>query len=78
MDGEVKVEVKAGTQNLDKVKLKGKGVKRVNSSSKGDMYLVYNVITPRKLTRSQKDLLKELDETDLYDEAEFKKINKYL
>ena len=42
------------------------------------MYLVYNVITPRKLTRSQKDLLKELDETDLYDEAEFKKINKYL
>lgn len=78
LDGEVKVEVKAGTQNLDKVKLKGKGVKRVNSSSKGDMYLVYNVIIPRKLTRSQKELLKELDETDLYDEAEFKKINKYL
>lgn len=78
LDGVVKLEVKAGTQNLDKVKLKGKGIKRVNSSSKGDMYVVFNVIIPTKLNRKQKELFKELDDTDLEDESEIKKFKKYV
>ena len=78
LDGTVKLEVKAGTQNLDKVKLKGKGIKRVNSSSKGDMYVVFNVIIPTKLNRKQKELFKDLDNTDLDDEPEIKKFKKYV
>lgn len=78
LDGTVKVEVKAGTQNLDKVKLKGKGVKNVNSSNKGDLYLVYNIIIPTKLDRKQKELFKDLDKTELDNESEFKKFNKYI
>lgn len=78
LDKTVKIEVKPGTQNLDKVKLKGKGVKRVNSSYKGDLYVVYNVVIPTKLNRKQKELFKELEKTDLDDETEFKKFNKFL
>ena len=72
------VEIKAGTQNYTKLKLKGKGIKGVNSKVAGDMYVVVNVIIPTKLTKKQKDLLKELSETDLENESEFKEYKKSL
>ena len=61
-----------------KLKLKGKGVKIPNSLRKGDMYLIIKVIIPTKLDRSQKALVKELNDTDLNNETEIKKFNKYL
>ena len=76
--GTVSVDFKEGIQSGSKLKLKGKGVKVPGSSRKGDMILVVNVVTPTKLDRKQKKLLKELDETDLDKSDEFKKINKYL
>ena len=72
------VEIKPGTQNYTKLKLKGKGIKGVNSNTAGDMYVVVNVIMPTKLNRKQKDLLKELSETDLETESEFKEFKKSL
>ena len=76
--GTVSVDFKEGIQSGSKLKLKGKGVKIPGSSRKGDMFLVINVVTPTKLDRKQKKLLKELDETDLDISDEFKKYNKYL
>ena len=35
--------------------------------SKGDMYIVLDVRVPKKISRSQKSLFEELDETDLTD-----------
>jgi len=78
LDGRVILEIKPGTQNLTKLKLKGKGIKRVNGSSKGDMFVVTNIIIPTKLNRKQKELFKDLDKTDLEDESEIKKFNKYI
>ena len=78
INGTVVVEVKSGTQSGDKVKLRGKGVKRVNSIGKGDMYLVYNVIIPSKLNHTQKDLFKKLDKTELDNAKEFKDFEKYV
>ena len=78
LDGAVILDIKAGTQNLTKLKLKGKGIKKINSSIKGDMYVVTNIIIPTKLNRKQKELIKELSETDLSDETEFKKFKKYI
>ena len=72
------VEIKAGTQNYTKLKLKGKGIKGVNSRTPGDMYVVVNVIIPTKLNKKQKDLLKELAGTDLETESEFKEFKKAL
>lgn len=72
------VEIKPGTQNYTKLKLKGKGVKNPSTSRYGDMYVVINIIMPTKLTRKQKDLLEELRDTNLEDEQEFKDFKKNL
>lgn len=76
--GNVYLEIKPGTQNYTKLKLKGKGIKTPNSLTKGNMYAVINIITPTKLDRKQKKLLQELSETDLEDGVEFKEFKKFL
>jgi len=78
LSGNVYLDIKPGTQNYTKLKLKGKGIKTPNSLMKGNMYAVINIITPTKLDRKQKKLLQELAETDLEDTAEFKEFKKYL
>ena len=54
-----------GTQNLDKYRIKGKGVPYINSNKVGDLYIIIKVVTPTKLDRKQKELFKELSKTDL-------------
>lgn len=76
--GTVKVSVPAGSSSGDKLRLKGKGVSDVNNGRKGDMYIILNVITPKKLSRDQKKLFESLAKTDLDDSKEFDKIKKYL
>lgn len=76
--GNIVLEIKAGTQNYTKLKIKGKGIKTPNSLGKGNMYAVINIITPTKLDRKQKNLLQDLSETDLEDAPEFKNFKKYL
>ena len=78
LDNNVILDIKAGTQNLTKLKLRGKGIKPVNGRFTGDMYAVINVIIPSKLSMKQKKLIKELEETDLTNESEIKKFKKYL
>ena len=62
----------------DKVKLKNKGVKKINALGRGNMYVIYDVYIPDKLTMTQKKLIKELAETKLDDSPIFKNFNKYL
>lgn len=57
----VKVKVKAGTQHGSMLRLRGKGVKYPNRSEHGDLYIVFNVTYPSKLSRKQKQLLEEFD-----------------
>ena len=72
------IEIKPGTQNYTKLKLKGKGIKSVNSKINGDMYVIINILMPSKLTKKQKELLLELAETDLDTDPEFKEFRKSL
>lgn len=76
--GNIILEIKPGTQNYTKLKIKGKGIKSPASSRTGDMYAVINIITPTKLDRKQRKILEELRETNLEDSNEFKTFNKYL
>lgn len=76
--GNVYLEIKAGTQNYSKLKLRGKGIKTPNSKTPGDMYVIVNIITPTKLNRKQKALLEEVLEEGLDDEEAFKEYNKSL
>lgn len=77
INGNVVLDISSGTQNGDKLKLKGKGIPGTSSFSKGDMYVITSIVIPEKLDRHQKELLKELAETKL-DNGEYKKIEKYL
>lgn len=76
--GDVILEIKPGTQNYSKLKLKGKGIKTPNNLLKGNMYVVVNIIIPTKLDRTQKKLFKELMDTDLENEESFKEYKKGL
>ncbi len=78
IDGNVILEIKPGTQNQTKLKLKGKGVKSVNSLRKGDMYVIIDVIIPSKITREQKKLFESLQATDLDNEPEIRRFKQYL
>ena len=63
--GNVKINVTPGTNSGDKQRIKGKGVDNEYRNHKGDMYLVFKVYMPKKLTREQKELIEELSETSL-------------
>lgn len=75
--GNVVIEISAGTQSGEKLKLKGKGVPGTNAFNKGDMYIITKVITPKKLDRKQKALFKDLAKTDI-ETSEYRKLEKYL
>jgi curved DNA-binding protein len=60
-DGKVKLTVKPETQNGTKVKLKGKGFPKYKKEGQfGDLYITYNLKTPRKLSSKEKELFTEL------------------
>ena len=70
--GKVELTIPAGTQNGEKMRLRGKGIENVNTKKKGDMYVITKVIIPEKLTREQKKLFEELSYTDLENSKYFK------
>ena len=76
MDGEVEIKIKEGSQPGEILRIKGKGINNPDSWKKGDFYCILNLVIPTSLSRKQKSLLQELDETDLDDEPEFRKFNK--
>ena len=75
--GNVKLTIDSGANSGDKHRLKGKGVEDLHSGSKGNMYVIINVIIPEKIDKKQKKLFEELDNTNLKT-SEFKKIEDYL
>ena len=74
--GNVKLTISPGTNSGDKERIKGKGVDNKNKHKKGDMYVIYKVYTPKKLSREQKDLIEQLADTDLKTE-EIKDFDKF-
>lgn len=62
IDGsKVKLKIPAGTETGDRVRLKEKGMSKVRSSARGDLYAHAYIHTPKKLTKKQRELLEELD-----------------
>ena len=76
--GPVKLTIPAGSSTNDKLKLKSKGIEKVNTGKKGDMYVLLDVHIPKKLSREQKKLFDDLAKTKLDDSSDFDKIKKYL
>ena len=63
LEGRVKLKIPPETQSGKLFRLRGKGVRSVRTSNKGDLLCRVVVETPVNLTRRQKDLLKELEDS---------------
>jgi molecular chaperone DnaJ len=63
LEGPATIKVPEGTQSGRQFKLRGKGVPHLNEHGKGDLIVEIRVSTPAKLTKVQRELLKELSET---------------
>lgn len=61
--GRVKVTIPEGTQSGHQFRLKGKGMPLMKQSFHGDMYIHVKVETPVKLSKKQKEILKQFDES---------------
>jgi len=77
LDGTIKLTIPAGSQNGDKLRVKGKGVPYLNSTKVGDLYIILNVVIPTKIDKKQKKLFEELRDSELENNDIFKKFKKY-
>ncbi len=60
LDGRVEVKIPAGTQSGQVLSLKGQGMPRLRGGRRGNLYIEIKVVTPKKLTSEQKELLEKL------------------
>ena len=64
LDGKVTYEIPEGTQTGTTFRLRDKGIPYVNNRTRrGDQLVTVVVETPTRLTREQKELLRQLDES---------------
>jgi molecular chaperone DnaJ len=63
LDGPVAVEIKAGTQPGEELRLGGRGMPPLQRGRTGDLRVIVNVTVPRRLTREQRDMLERFAET---------------
>jgi len=60
LDGDLLIKIRPGTQPSTTIRLSGKGVKRLRSSTRGDFYIKLKVMIPDKLTRKGRELVQQL------------------
>jgi len=63
LDGRVKLKIPAETQSGKQFRLRGKGVRSVRGSQVGDLMCRVQVETPVNLTKRQKELLEEFNQS---------------
>jgi molecular chaperone DnaJ len=60
LDGDIAVEVPAGTQPGEIITLRSRGLPPLQRGRTGDLHVHVNVVIPRKLSREQRELLERL------------------
>ncbi|GFP23565.1 molecular chaperone DnaJ, partial [Candidatus Hakubella thermalkaliphila] len=60
IDGLGNVNIKAGAQSGDVLRLRGKGYPRLGSTGRGNMLIRLKVVVPDKLSRAERDLIEKL------------------
>lgn len=56
------IEIPAGAQSGHEIRLRGKGVPRLRGAGRGDLHVILNVIVPTKLSKHERELLRQLGE----------------
>lgn len=60
LDGDIKIQVPAGVQHGEKLRLKGKGVPTGRGATRGDFLATVQISTPTKLSKKAKQLVEDL------------------
>ncbi|UKJ05749.1 molecular chaperone DnaJ [Solitalea lacus] len=63
IDGRARIKIDPGTQAGKILRLKGKGIKEVNSYTRGDQLVHVNIWTPKNLSAEEKAMLEKLKES---------------
>eukprot|EP00934_Nitzschia_sp_Nitz4_P005323 Nitzschia sp. Nitz4//scaffold41_size133979//95740//97199//NITZ4_003361-RA/size133979-snap-gene-0.131-mRNA-1//-1//CDS//3329551512//5313//frame0 len=62
LNGEVEVKIPKGCQPDTKLMLRGKGIQRMHSASKGDHVVHIKIEIPKDISKRQEELLREFDD----------------
>ena len=61
LDGDkVEIEVPAGVQSGDIITVRGRGIQGLQTTNRGDLKVAVQVVTPAKLSKREKDLVRQL------------------
>ena len=63
VDEPVRIEVPAGTQPHEVITVRGRGMPSLRGRRSGDLRVVVNVVVPRHLSHTQRELLERLAES---------------
>ena len=75
LDGEEKLEIRPGSQSGSVLHLRGRGVPKLRSTVRGDLFVHLDVRTPTRLDEEQEALLRQLAEMRTEDVAVASKSN---
>jgi len=73
IDGKAKLKIPASTNSETVFRMRGKGMPHLRYSGNGDQMVKVRIEVPKKLTKKQKELIKELKETQPH-KSFFKKV----
>ena len=64
IDGKAKIKIEPGTQSGKVLRLRGKGIKSIDSYGTGDQLVYVNVWTPKHLSKEEKNILEDLRDSE--------------
>ncbi len=77
LDGEEDLKIPAGTQTGTVFRIKSQGMPALGGRGKGDLFVAVTLITPKTLTKDQRQLLEqlaEIEDTEFTDESFIEKV----
>lgn len=67
LDGAAELKIPAGTQHGALMKIDGQGLPNLRSGRRGDLVVIVHLVVPRKLSDTQKRLLRDYAKTEKLD-----------
>lgn len=68
LDGDIKLDLKAGIQSADIITVKDRGITHLRGSGRGDLRVGIQVVTPTKLDHKERELIKQFASTHKQEE----------
>jgi curved DNA-binding protein len=66
LDGEVDLKIPAGTNNGQRLRLRGRGLPKPKSTERGDLYVVAEVELPKQISADERKLWEQLGQTSSF------------